>query len=202
MEGVRLVAVKALAATCYSRLVLLERSLDEELPDIRARLELELGLLSADDVGEYVGLLPAASTAAVLARLRRGDVCFCARHHGRLIAVSWAVFGTARIRYLRSSLSLAPDEALIDGVFVAARERGQDVWPAVGAYGLRWLRNAGYRRALVAILSSNRASLRSQAKLGYRESGVAYGVGVGALRRLILVPAKHSGGRPGISLPA
>jgi hypothetical protein len=28
------------------------------------------------------------------------------------------------------------------------------------------------------------------------------GVGVGALRRLILVPAKHSGGRPGISLPA
>jgi GNAT superfamily N-acetyltransferase len=185
MEGARLAAIKALAATCYSRLLLFERPLDNEVSEIPSELELELGLLSAEDLGEYVGLLPGASSAAVLARLRRGDVCFCARRQGDLIAVGWAVSGTARIRYLRGSLSLSADEALIDGVFVAPAQRSRDVWPALGAYGLSWLRDAGYRRTLIAVLPSNRAALRSHAKLGYGPCGIVYGVGVGPLRALI-----------------
>ncbi len=197
-EGVRSFAVKA---TCYSRLVLLERRLDGAPPSFPARPDLELGLLSPDDVMEYVELVPAASARAVLARLRRGDVCFCARHQGRLIAVGWAVLGTPRIRWVRSRPSLASDDALIDTVFVAEDQRGQNVWPVLGAHGQRWLRNEGYRRTLVAISPTNRASLRSHAKLGYRRSGVAYVVGLGALRCFILDPAKHTGGRQGKSLP-
>ena len=42
----RSVAIKLLAATCYSRLALLERSLDEPLPELESPLELEFGLLT------------------------------------------------------------------------------------------------------------------------------------------------------------
>jgi GNAT superfamily N-acetyltransferase len=199
IEGVRSFAVKA---TCCSRLVLLERRLDEAPPSFPARPDLELGLLSADDVSEYVELVPAASARAVLARLRRGDVCFCARHQGRLIALGWAVLGKPRIPWVPSRPWLTSGHALIDGVFVADDQRGQNVWPVLGACAQRWLRDRGYRRTLLAVPPGNRASLRSAAKLGYRRSGVAYLVGLGAVRGLILAPAKPPGGRPGNSLPA
>ena len=54
---------------------------------------------------------------------------------------------------------------------------------------------------LIEGVRSFAVQLRSHAKLGYRRSGVAYVVGLGALRGLILAPAEQTSGLPDKSLP-
>ena len=58
---------------------------------------------------------------------------------------------------LRATLALQPEEALVHGAFVAPDMRRQDVSSQGGIYRLRWLRDAGYRRVMAAILPENTA---------------------------------------------
>jgi hypothetical protein len=186
-EGPRSLAVKALAATCCSRLTLLERCLAEPLPDLDGLLELEFGPLTPADAEEYAALVPGASAGQVRNRLRAGDLGFAVRDRGRLVGVSWAAFGSVRVAYLRGTLALRPDEALVEGAFVATDMRGKHISSQGGVYRLRWLREAGYRRVVTVILPENTAGFGPPEKLGYRRIGTAYGIGLGSLRRVIVV---------------
>jgi GNAT superfamily N-acetyltransferase len=191
----RSLAVKALAATCCSRLTMLERELAEPLPDLGGPAELEFGLLELTDAEEYAALVPGASTEQVGDRLRAGERGFTVRHRGRLVGVSWAAFGRVRVDYLRGTLALAPDEALVQGAFVAPDMRGQHVSSRGSVSRLRWLRDAGYRRVVTAILPGNTAGFGPPEKLGYRRVGTAYGIGPGPLRLVRVVrrtPATRS----------
>ena len=180
-------AVGALAATCYSRLILLERWLDESLPQLESRIELEYSLLGLAEVGDYLALVPGASDRQVQARLRRGDRCFAARHHGRLVGVSWASTGRVVVPYLHARLTLRPDEAIVDGAYVAPGLRGLRVSSSAGSHRLRWLRAAGYRRVLAAVLPENTvAFLPPVKKLAYHRLGTAHSIGVGRWRRVVI----------------
>jgi hypothetical protein len=183
----RSLAVKALAATCCSRLALLERELAEPLPDLDGPAELVFGLLGPADAEEYAALVPGASPEEVSDRLHAGERGFAVRHRGRLVGVSWAAFGRVRVDYLRATLALQPDEALVHGAFVAPDMRGQHVSSQGGLYRLRWLRGAGYRRVMAAILPENTAGFGPPEKLGYRRIGTAYAIGPGPVRVARLV---------------
>jgi RimJ/RimL family protein N-acetyltransferase len=89
--------------------------------------------------------------------------------------------------YLRGTLAMRPDEALVEGVFVAPDMRGKHVSPLGGIYQLRWLREAGYRRVVTAILPENTAGFGPPAKLGYRRIGTACGIGLGSRWRVLVV---------------
>lgn len=187
-EGPRSLWVKALAATCCSRLTLLERSLSVPLPALDRELELELRPLSASDADACAALVPGESAGRFHDRLRAGDLGFAALHRGRLVGVSWAATGNVYVRHLRATLRLRPDEALVYGVFVASDMRAKHVASRVGICGLRWLRDAGYRRALTAILPENEAGFGPPAMLGYRRVGTVYGIGIGSSRRTFVRP--------------
>jgi len=101
-------------------------------------------------------------------------------------AVSWAVTGAFGVPYLRGSLSLRPGEALVEGAYVAPELRGNQVAPRGGLYRLSWLRAAGYRRVMAAVLPENTAGLRPPDRLGYRRIGTAHGIGLGPLRRVLV----------------
>ena len=191
LGDLRSTMIKLLAATCYSRLALLERSLDEPLPELEGPLALEFGILAPAEADEYVALVPGASAAHVRRRLGSGDVCFTVRRAGRLVAVSWAVTGAFRVPYLRGTLSLSPGEALVEGAYVAPELRGNKVAPRGGHYRLSWLRAAGYRRVVAAVLPENTAAFKAPAKLGYRRTGTAHGIGLGPFRWVLVT------GRPG-----
>jgi GNAT superfamily N-acetyltransferase len=186
--SVRSLAVKALAATCWSRLTILERELAEPLPDLGGIAGLEFGLLVPADALEYAALVPGSSATQLDDRLRAGHRGFGIRHQGRLIGVSWAALGRVQVPYLRGTLALQPDEALVHGAFVAEEMRGKQVSSQGGLYRLRWLRDAGYRRAVAAILPENTAAFGPPEKLGYRRIGTAYGVGAGPMRLVRVVP--------------
>jgi GNAT superfamily N-acetyltransferase len=178
--------VRALAATCYSRLALLERELDDPLPDVHTPIELELGLLDPADLADYLALVPDATSDGVLGRLAHGDQCFTARREQTLVGVSWAAARDVHIWYLHGALRLRDGEALIDGGYVAPAWRGRNVATALGAFRLAWLREAGLTKVLALILPENSAAFGPPLKLGYRRSGVVRALGVGPLRRLVI----------------
>jgi hypothetical protein len=189
-EGSRSLVVKALAATCYARLTLLERPLDEPLPELLNPLELTFGPLTHGDAEEYAELVPGASAEQVRASLQAGDLGFATRHHGRLVGVSWAVSRSVRVPYLGGTLRVRSGDALIEGAFVAPPMRGQQVSSLGGAYRLRRLREAGYRRSLALVLPENTAAFGPPETLGYRRIGTAYGVGLGRRRLVIVIPRR------------
>src|ERR1700685_4143089 len=82
-EGARSLAVKVLAATCYARLTLLERTLDDPLHDLSNPLGLAFGQLTPADAVEYAELVPGASAEQMRARLQAGDLCFATTQQGR-----------------------------------------------------------------------------------------------------------------------
>jgi hypothetical protein len=186
-EGARSLAVKVLAATCYARLTLLERMLDEPLPDLSNPLGLAFGLLTPADAEEYAELVSGASAEQMRVRLQAGDLCFATRQQGRLVGVSWAVSRSVRVPYLRGTLRVRSGDALVEGAFVAPAMRGQQVSALGGAYRLRRLREAGYRRALALILPENTAAFGPPETLGYHRIGTASGVGPGSRRMVIVV---------------
>jgi RimJ/RimL family protein N-acetyltransferase len=187
--------VKSLAATCCSRLALLERSVEAPFPELGGLPQLDFGLLGSADAEEYAALVPGASAHEVRDRLRAGEIGFAERDRGRLVAVSWAAFGRVAVPYLRGTLALPPDDALVHGLFVAPDMRGKHVSLHGAVCRLNWLREAGYRRMVAAILPENVAAFGAPDWLGFRRIGTAYGVGIGAFRRVIVVRRKRPANR-------
>jgi hypothetical protein len=187
-EDLRSFTIKALAATCYSRLTLLERHLDRPLPEIQTEFEFECGLLAAAQVGDYVALVPGARARYVRARLTAGDHCFAVRHRERLVAVSWAASGTVHVPYLRGVINLPRDVALVDGAFAEPTMRRMGAASFGGVHRLSWLRAAGYQRVLAAILPENAHAFGPPEKLGYSRIGTVYGIGLGPFRHVFVFP--------------
>jgi GNAT superfamily N-acetyltransferase len=167
-EGVRSLWFKLLGETVYRRLLLLERPLQDPIPTVTACVPIESSLLQQSEVAEYLAFRPEASEAEVRSQLEIGDWCFVARHQGRIVATNWAATNRAWLDYLSRELRLAPDEVYAYDSFTAPAFRGQNLGPALVVEKLRYLRAAGYRRMVCTISPENRASLRADAKTGYR----------------------------------
>lgn len=186
-EGARSVAVKALAATCWSRLGLFALSLHNPFPVVSSPLPLELGLLGPHQAEAHAALVGDASPEQVRERLRRGELCFTAHLGDQLVAVSWTLTGEVLLPYLRGRLALPAGDTLSASSWVAPALRGRNIHPVLSVYRLGWLRDAGYTRVLAAVLPENAPALRLCDKLGFAKIGVAYGVGLGSRRRVIVV---------------
>lgn len=156
----------------YRRVVIVERSLDEPLPPVEARLPVTLGLLQESEVDEYVAFRPEAEPAEIRRRLQAGQLCFVARHEGRLVQIAWAAIGRARIDYLAREVALAPDQAYCYESFTAPDVRGQNIAAARSVFMQQVLRQADYRRLVAVIMPENKRAFRPAEKAGYRRVGM------------------------------
>jgi RimJ/RimL family protein N-acetyltransferase len=156
----------------YRRLLLMERRLDEPIPDVGPLIPVTIGLLREDEIEDYTTLVPDADAENVRAQLVDGQWCFTARLDGRLISVRWAATGKMHLEYLDYDLDLSADEACSYGLYTDPAFRGSAVSPTGSVAMLRHLRDAGFRRVVSAILPENHAGLRTVAKTGYRRYGV------------------------------
>jgi GNAT superfamily N-acetyltransferase len=182
-EGVRSLWFKILGETVYRRLLLLERPLQEAIPAVTARVPVVMSLLQKSEIAEYVEFRAGTDVAEVQSQLDAGHWCFVARSQGRMVATSWAATNRAWLDYLSRQLRLAPDEVYAYDSFTEPAFRGQNLGPALTAEKLRYFRAAGYRRMVTDILPENRASLRADAKTGYRPYGLIGYVKIGPWRR-------------------
>jgi GNAT superfamily N-acetyltransferase len=172
-------------ARIYRRLILRERPLSQPFPDIAARVPVCVRLLAAGEIDAYMAFRPDQSIAEVRRRLDEGQQCFAVWHDRRIIHAAWAVTGRARIEYLSTEITLAPDEVYWYDVFTSPAFRGLGAAAARMIEMMRCFRDRGYRRLFAAILPENRSGLRLDEKAGWsRRIGVIGYVGLGPWRHV------------------
>ena len=181
--GVRSLWFKILGEIAYRRLLLLERSLKEPIPEIRSRLPVTIGLLEATETDEYLRFRPGTTRTEIRRRFEARQRCFVARYRGHLVGTSWAADTRAWSHYLSREIDLLPDEIYIYDSYSRPDCRGRLVASAIGVEILRYFRAAGYRRIIRAISPENQASLRVAAGAGYRPFGKIGYIAIGPWRK-------------------
>jgi GNAT superfamily N-acetyltransferase len=170
-------------ARVYRRLVLLERTLSDPLPDVSIGVPVRVSVLTDSGVGAYTVLRPDQDIAEVRRRLDEGQWCFAVWHEGQIIHASWAVQRRATVDYLSAEIPLAPDEVYVYGGFTALPFRGLGASAARILAMASYFRDRGYRRLLSAVLPENTSSLRAWGRVGYRRVALIGFVGLGSWRR-------------------
>lgn len=166
-EGWQSFLTRSLGALGYRRLFLLQRSLHDPLPELRASLPLVIDWLVPEQEADYATLVPDTVVGGVVTRLQRGERCLSARVDGKLVSVMWASTGCARIGYLELEMPLSPEEVYLGGAFTHPAFRGHSIAPVLSVEMLRRFREDGFRRVIRATVPGNQPALRAHAKAGF-----------------------------------
>ena len=187
-EGPRSFWFKLCDALGYHRLLVLERSLADPIPEFEPRLQVSLEVLAADAIDDCLAARPGTSRALLLERWHAGDACFAARHEGAVVATCWAATRHARVAYVGWDVDLPEGDAYLYDAYTVPAHRGAGVARALCLHQLRHLRAAGLSRATRMTLPWNQPALRLHTGCGFR---------VVAVRgRFALGPWRHHFERP------
>jgi GNAT superfamily N-acetyltransferase len=126
-------------------------------------------------VDDCLALRPDAAPELLLQRLQAGNLCFAARHAGRVVSVTWVATGRAHLS--TCELPLEDCEVLLFDSFTDPALRGRHVQTALLPALLEHYRAAGYRRAVVLIVPENRSSVRSRERSGFRRTATMHRFG-------------------------
>lgn len=186
-EGPKSFWFKVLSECGYRRLLLLERALDQPIADFTPALPVDVAMLAESEIDDYLAFR--ASTAREIAdRLRSGQMCFVARHEGRIVATAWVAVHPVLVPFLGCQIEMAAGDAHIYDKYTLPAYRGQGISNAVRTYHLKYLQRAGYRRATGAVLPENASSLRDDTKGGFRTYGILCRIRVGPWQRVFQMP--------------
>jgi GNAT superfamily N-acetyltransferase len=184
-------SVRIVGERLYRRLLLVARPLGEPDPTIDASVSLAFGRLARSDSAEYLAFHPGEAIAEIERRFDRGDLCFLARSEGRIVGAVWTTRASPAVRYLHTTLAIAPDDVYLYDAYTAPDLRGRRIAPTLYRDVLTHHRAAGVRRAIAAILPENRATMRSLAEAGFRVIGRVGYVQLGPWRRYFGRDAGH-----------
>lgn len=182
-EGLRGLWFHALAGFCYRRLLLLELVTGDDSGSAETLDDVEVGLLSPGDLGEYLALHQADGPAEVRRRLERGDICHCARHDGRIVSVVWSAKGSPVVRWVERTLALAPDEVYLYDFFTSREWRNRGILTRMVSMIACEHARSGVRRVLMAIVPENSASAKLLTNVGARPFARMGYIGPRGLRR-------------------
>jgi len=181
--------VKGLSPVVALKLVsLYQKDLTQPLPEVRARIEMAIEQAREADVDRIldmgvgddptVHLTPDRRLRLLdrqLRDFREGGLCFVARVGSELVHSNWIRFRGVEVvpgRHLR----LGPGEAYMTDGFTVKRWRGHGIHAAVNVHMLRYLQQAGYRRAYTYALAENLISRRGLHRAGWELTGVLLAV--------------------------
>jgi GNAT superfamily N-acetyltransferase len=186
-EGLKSFCFKLLGQCGYRRLLLVERALDQPIADFTPRLPVKVAMLAADELDDYLVFRPGTARREIAGRLRSGDLCFVARHQGRIVAAAWVAVRPVWVPFLGCRIDVTPDEAHIYDKFTLPAYRGHGIANAVRTHHLRHMQRAGMRRATGAVLPENVSSLRDDGRGGFRVYGVLGRIKLGPWQRVFLM---------------
>lgn len=146
-------------------------------PILATKTDLEIKQMTVDDNSDIDELMAVdewpIDKPATLKMLQDGQLCYIAKHQGRLVACTWVII-TAEFEeyFLRRKLRLAPNEAYYWRTMTLPSFRGKGIVPYLTAhadadlvhrfgktYGLGWVR------------TNNASMLRALSKLGRMQVG-------------------------------
>jgi GNAT superfamily N-acetyltransferase len=166
----------------HSQFVIVARSLEEPLPDLQPKIELEIRLFEPKDM-ELVRHIDRPSEArACTRRLECGHKGLIALYEGQPAGYAW---GCAEIdpTLERVELKLEPGDVLCVDAYTAPAFRGKGIQTTLSLARFRLFRDLGYRRAIAYIERHNNPSLAVWRKVGSREIGRIDFVRFGPWRR-------------------
>jgi len=170
-DGLRSLWFKVWGEVAYRRVALFVRNLETAPRPVTSVPPLQPGVLTADELPEYLALRPEASAAEVQRRWAAGQQCFTARHQGRLVHACWAAHGRAWIAYLGREIELAPDEVYSYESFTAPDFRGHNAAAVRSVFMQTELIKAGVRRLVAVAVPDNYPAVRAIEKAGYVRAG-------------------------------
>jgi ribosomal protein S18 acetylase RimI-like enzyme len=182
-ESLRTFAFKLAAELGYRRVVLLERRLDESIPDAPPAAGTAFALLGEDGIDEYLAFRPESDRAGIAAQLARGDQCFVLRHDGRVVSACWASFRRLRTSFLDDEIPLDEGDVYVTEAWTHEDFRGRSYAHVLCVHQLRDLRARGFRRALRSTVPENYSALRAHAKSGFRPIAMIGRIRIGPWRR-------------------
>jgi hypothetical protein len=191
-EGPKGVWFRTLARVGYRRWDCFACPLEQSGIYVEPGVPIEVATLEADDAAAYVSLRPEATLAGYRQRLRAGQVCWAARHAGRLIAVKWVSFDVIEVPYLCRPFPLAPGEIYLQDMFTSSDMRGHHVQSVISARIFARYRAQGYVRSVGLVSPANRSSIASLARTGYRRTGWVSLFHLGPLRWERMIAANGS----------
>ncbi len=170
----------------YIPFVVVTRSLVDPLPDLHAKVALEIRMFERADL-DFVRRENIPSEANLCARrLERGHYGLVACLEGNGCSASTAVgyaWASTDLSLEKVDFELAPGDVLVTDAFTAPAYRGQGVQTALSLARLRLLRDQGYERALAYIETGNDASLAVWRKMGAQVTARLDFVRIGFWRR-------------------
>jgi len=170
-EGLKSFYFKLLSQCGYRRLLLLERPLDQPIADFTPRLPVDVAMLAPSEIDDYLVFRPRAASREIADRMRSGQMCFVARHQGRIVAAAWIAVQPVWMSFLGCRIDMPAGDAHIYDKFTLPAYRGNGISNAVRTHHLKHLQRAGFRRATGAVLPENASSLRDDIKGGFRTYG-------------------------------
>jgi RimJ/RimL family protein N-acetyltransferase len=173
---------RILGETVYRRAILIERLLQEPIMEQQAGVNVEVSLLTAGDLDEYLAHRPGSSAADICERFRQGQKCFVARHQNTIASTCWAATGIARIDYLSCEIRPAEDEIYTYGSYTAPQFRNLNIAAVRGNEMVLYFRELGYRRFVAILMPENMAAFRPAEKIAYRRIGIMGYVKLGPWR--------------------
>ncbi|MGZ4359110.1 MAG: methyltransferase domain-containing protein [Gaiellaceae bacterium] len=174
---------RVLSAAGYRRLALLELVLGDRPPAAAtaAKVPLEFEFVAREAIAELAALRPGLGGIAQV-RLARGDRCFVARRHGRIVAARWVARNVGHVEFLHASLPLSHDEAYNFDTWTHPDVRGLGVATATGAALYELLASEGVRAVLRAVWPENAGGMRNARREGFHRVGTLRSFGLGRLR--------------------
>jgi ribosomal protein S18 acetylase RimI-like enzyme len=103
------------------------------------------------------------------ARFARAEQFWTAQQADKILSYCWVTQEPVEIGEIRCVMNPRGDEVYLYDAFTFAEYRGQNLYPALLQQILDFGRQQGLRRALIFVLSDNRASVRGVQKAGFRE---------------------------------
>lgn len=174
----------------YRRLILLERSLEAPIPEIKPLVTVNIELLKKTELDEYAtfrsknDLIQIENDPYKIAdRLNAGHWCFVARHGGEIISDCWASIHHVRFSRLYYKLRLAQGKVYFYDAFTRPDFRGKSVLPAILEEMIRHSHAAGYLRIICEVVPENKPSLQAFGKVGFKPFGVIGYIKIGPWHR-------------------
>lgn len=134
-----------------------------------ARLEARYDILSASTPEKHADLLGYHPVRTVEQRFERGEDCYVAYVHDKVVAYGWVSYREAEIGEVNKRMVVKPREAYLYDFVTRLEFRGQNLYPALLGRILKDLEARHYRRVYIFVLHENAASRRGVSKAGFRQ---------------------------------
>lgn len=178
------VALMKTVTTFYRRLFFVTRQLDTPVPILQSQLEIEMRLMTEQDLEAYLVFRRGQRLDRIRARLAAGHQCHVSWHKGRIVDAAWCATGRGPVPYFGRDLILDPAEVFIYDAYTLPACRRRRLFMAKFAHIFRESHAAGYKRNSGVVAPENRTSLAVMLRLGCEVAGLYSSLGLGPRRRI------------------